>query len=140
MNQPDLPIQPAPPQPAIVVIYLTDSDSEDEPEEPEAPPAPVVQALEDIPLPNQEDFWDNVEPESRLFHDSGSESEEGENDPPAQLPRPQEQRAGQSLFLTIATLHLNLGTPIGSKHITILNAINIGTHAIQLKAPRKNKY
>jgi hypothetical protein len=97
MNLPAQPVPPqVPPQPAIVVIYLTDSDSEDEPEEPEAPPAPVVQALEDIPLPNQEDFWDNVEPESRLFDDSGSESEEGENDPPEQLPRPQEQRAGQS--------------------------------------------
>jgi hypothetical protein len=83
MNQPEQPVQPAQ-QPAIVVIYLTDSDSEDEPEEP----------LEDIPLPNQEDFWDNVEQESRLFHDS--ELEEGENNNPEQLPRPQEQRTGQS--------------------------------------------
>jgi hypothetical protein len=90
MNLPAQPVPPqVPPQPAIVIIYLTDSDSEDEPEEPEAPPAPVVQALADIPLPNQEDFWDNVEQESGLFHDLESESEEGENNPPEQLPRPQ---------------------------------------------------
>jgi hypothetical protein len=84
MNQPAQPVPPqVPQQPAIVAVYLTDSDSEDEPEEPKAPPAPVVQALEDIPLPNQEDFWDNDEQESRLFHDSGSK--EGEEDPPERL-------------------------------------------------------
>jgi hypothetical protein len=139
MNQPAQPVPlQVPPQPAIVLIYLTDFDSEDEPEEPEAPPAPVVQALEDIPLPNQEDFWDNVEQESRLFHDSGSKSEEPQNNF-----LPLKSNAGalvNPLFLTIATLHLNLGTPIGLRPITTLNAVNFGTHTIQLKAPRKNKY
>ena len=86
MNQP----AQVPPQQDILVIYLTDSDSEDEPEEPEAPPAPVIQALEDIPLPHREDLLDNVEHEPELFQDPDLENS------PERLPRPQEQRTGES--------------------------------------------
>ena len=87
MNQP----AQVPPQQDILVIYLTDSsDSEDEPEEPEAPPAPVIQALEDIPLPHREDLLDNVEHEPELFQDPDLENS------PERLPRPQQQRPGES--------------------------------------------
>jgi hypothetical protein len=97
MNQPALPVPPqVPPQPAIVVIYLTDSDSEDELEEPEAPPAPVahsLSALEELefPPPNCEDFWNNFRFESQLFQDPDPEPE-----PPTRFSRPEPNIPGES--------------------------------------------
>jgi hypothetical protein len=97
MNQPAQPVPlQVPPQPAIVVIYLTDSDSEDEPEEPEAPPAvgqPSWYLHRYQQICSREEFWDTIEEEFEALHDPDAELE---LEIPEQPPRPEHPLPGES--------------------------------------------